>query len=115
MIKFISYDQFPEDSYIKELVYLEIDGKFRVAYVPRMGKNGHKFWQPLSIGISKNGKKEYFRGVEFDSKFIEKDIETLLDSEPWNSKAPSHNQKQAYQKQPESSYTQSSFLEECPF
>jgi hypothetical protein len=110
MIKFIKPEEFPEDPYIKELVYIEIDEKFRIAYVPRIGKNGNKFWQPLSAGITRNGKREYFKAIEFNSKFLEKEIQDLLNSEPWKCKAAVHNQKQ-----PENNYTQGSFLEECPF
>lgn len=83
MIKLIDYIQFPEDNYTKELVYLEIDGK-RFAYVAKMGKSGHTFWAPVSIGITRNGKKEYFPAFMFDSNFLEKDIKAFLESRPWN-------------------------------
>lgn len=89
MIEFISYQQFPEDSYTKELVYLQIDGKYRIAYISRLGKNGNIFWAPIQVGITKNGKKEYFLAIEFDSAFLKRDIETFLASRPWEKKIKS--------------------------
>ena len=58
-IKFVSHETFPEDQYIKELVYLCLDEKYRVAYVRKQAKNGGIFWSVPSIGITKNGVKSY--------------------------------------------------------
>ncbi len=92
MIEFISYEQFPEDNYTKELVYLQIDGKYRVAYVAKIGKSGNTFWTPVSIGITQNGAKKYFPAIVYDSNFLEKEIQELLKSRPWEkNKAPVYN------------------------
>ena len=83
MIEFISYEEFPEDNYTKEIVYLQIEGKYRVAYVPRMMKTGEKKWFPMSTGAIKNGQRQYFPAIEYDSTFVKKDIEAFLESRPW--------------------------------
>ena len=57
MIEFISHEEFPEDNYTKELVYLQIDGK-RYGYVRKQMQNGNKFWAAISLGVQKNGKKD---------------------------------------------------------
>lgn len=85
-IKFISHEAFPEDQYHKELVYLEIEDKFRVAYVRKQAKTGGLFWSVPSVAISKDGAKAYYEVFMQDSTFLEKDIKHFLDSRPWESK-----------------------------
>ena len=84
-IEFISHEHFPEDEYTKELVYLCIEGKFRVAYIRKNAKNGGLFWAPASIGIMKNGAKQYFAAFMQDSNFLEKDIKDYLEGRKWES------------------------------
>lgn len=75
----VSHEKFPEDPFTKEIAYLLIDGKYRVAYVRKQAKNGGQFWDVASIGVTKNGAKTYFETFLQDSAFLEKDIKRFLD------------------------------------
>ena len=86
-IEFVSHEAFPEDEYTKELVYLCLEGKYRVAYVRKAAKNGGLFWSVVSVGATKHGKKEYFDAFVQDSNFIEKDIKNFLDSRSWEGRS----------------------------
>jgi hypothetical protein len=90
MIEFISHEEFPEDNYTKELVYLQINKEFRCAYVRKQMQNGTKFWAPISLGIQKHGKKEYFPAFLFDSNFLEKDIKNFLEARSWEKSAQNY-------------------------
>lgn len=85
-ITFVSHHSFPEDQYVKELVYLCIDDKYRVAYVRRQAKTGGMFWSVPSFSATKDGVKEYFECFLQDSSFLEKDIKRFLEERPWKSK-----------------------------
>lgn len=91
-IEFISHDAFPEDEYTKELVYLCLDGKYRVAYIRKAAKNGGLFWSVANIGITRNGQKEFFPAFLQDSNFLEKDIKDFLDKRKWEGRVQSPNQ-----------------------
>ena len=82
-IEFISHDSFPEDEYTKELVYLCLDGKYRIAYIRKAGKNGGSFWSVAMIGAVKHGKKEFFPAFLQDSNFLERDIKDFLEKRKW--------------------------------
>ncbi len=82
-IEFISHDTFPEDEYTKELVYLCLEGKYRIAYVRKSAKNGGLFWSVASVAATRNGQKEYFPAFLQDSNFLEKDIKDFLDKRKW--------------------------------
>jgi len=82
-IKFVSHEEFPEDQYTKELVYLCIDDKYRVAYIRKQAKNGGLFWDVMSAGVTKNGAKTYYESFLQDSTFLEKDIRTFLEKRSW--------------------------------
>jgi len=82
-IEFVSHDSFPEDEYTKELVYLCLDGKYRVAYVRKKATNGGLFWSVASTGVKRNGQKEYFPAFLQDSNFLEKDIKEFLEKRKW--------------------------------
>lgn len=84
-IEFISHDSFPEDEYTKELVYICLEGKYRVAYVRKKSANGGMFWSVASLGCKRNGTKEYFPAFLQDSNFMEKDIKEFLDKRKWES------------------------------
>lgn len=86
-IKFVSHESFPEDQYTKELVYLLIDDKYRVAYVRKEAKNGGKFWSVPSIAISKDGNKSFYESFMQDSSFLEKDIKAFLDKRSWDKRS----------------------------
>lgn len=81
--EFVSHEKFPDDPYVKELVYLCFDGKYRVAYVRKQSKNGGLFWGEVSISINKDGVKKYYNGFMQDSSFLEKDIKDFLDNRKW--------------------------------
>lgn len=85
-IKFVSHEEFPEDQYTKELVYLLIDDKYRVAYVRKSAKNGGQFWGVPSVSVTKDGVKTYFECFLQDSSFLEKDIKRFLDERSWEKK-----------------------------
>ncbi len=84
--EFVSHESFPEDPYIKELVYLCFDNKYRVAYVRKEAKNGGKYWGQISASISKDGAKKYFDAFMQDSSFLDKDIKTFLENRSWEKK-----------------------------
>lgn len=85
-IKFVSHEEFPEDPYTKELVYLLLDDKYRVAYVRKAAKNGGMFWGTISAIVTKDGAKQYYESFMSDSAFLNKDIKTFLDKRSWESK-----------------------------
>lgn len=85
-IKFVSHEEFPEDQYTKELVYLLIDDKYRVAYVRKQAKNGGQFWGVPSVAVTKDGTKNYYECFLQDSSFLEKDIKKFLDDRSWAKK-----------------------------
>lgn len=82
-VKFVSSETFPEDEYTKEIVYLCLEDKYRVAYVRKQTKNGALFWAVATASATKNGKKEYFPGFLQDSNFLERDIKDFLESRSW--------------------------------
>lgn len=82
-IKFVSHEEFPDDLYTTELVYLLIDDKYRIAYVRKKSKTGGKFWGAPSVAITSNGCKVYFECFLQDSSFLEKDIKKFLDDRLW--------------------------------
>ena len=82
-IQFVSHEAFPEDQYTKELVYLCLDDKFRVAYVRKLTKNGGLFWSVISLAIHKEGSKAYYESFLQDSAFLEKDIRSFLEARSW--------------------------------
>lgn len=86
-IQFISHDVFPEDEYTKELVYLCLEGKYRIAYVRKKAKNGGLFWCVGSLAATRNGQKEYFPAFLQDSNFLEQDIKEFLEKRKWESGA----------------------------
>lgn len=116
MIKFISHENCPDDPFIKEICYLSVDDKFRFAYVRKAMKNGNLFWGPMSAGITINGQKKYFDGIEWDSNFLKKDILAFLEARSWENKQTAYQQPitplmNHVPQQPK----QMSFLDECPF
>ena len=82
-IKFVSHEEFPEDQYTRELVYLLIDDKYRVAYIRKQAKTGGMFWGLPSIGVNKDAAKVYYECFLQDSAFMEKDIRKFLDDRSW--------------------------------
>ena len=85
-IKFVSSEKFPDDQYTKEIVYLLMDEKYRVAYVRKQAKNGGMFWSVGTIGVTKDGEKAYYEAFMQDSSFLEKDIKSFLEKRSWDGK-----------------------------
>lgn len=86
-IEFVSHEAFPEDPYTKELVYLCLEGKYRIAYVRKQAKNGGMFWSVINASVIKEGMKVYYEAFLQDSSFLDKDIKKFLDDRSWESKA----------------------------
>jgi hypothetical protein len=86
MIEYISHEEFPDDNYTKELVYLQING-IRYGYVSKMTKQGNIFWDEISVGVTVNGEKKYFKAFKFDSEFLKDDIMQFLKAASWKKKA----------------------------
>jgi hypothetical protein len=82
-IKFVSHEEFPDDLYTKEVVYLLIDDKYRVAYLRKQSKNGGMFWSAANFSVTKEGVKTYYEAFMQDSSFLEKDIKLFLDKRSW--------------------------------
>ncbi len=82
-IQFVTSEKFPEDEYTKEIVYLCLEGKYRVAYVRKKMSNGGLFWSVVSASATRNGKKEFFPGFMMDSNFLERDIKNFLEQRSW--------------------------------
>jgi hypothetical protein len=82
-IKFVSHEEFTEDQYTKEMVYLLIDDKYRVCYVRKQAKNGGLFWSVPTLSVTKDGVKAYYECFLQDSAFLEKDIKKFLDDRLW--------------------------------
>lgn len=82
-IKFVSHENFPDDPYVKEMVYLCLEERYRVAYVRKESKTGGKFWSVPSFSTTKDGTKSYHEGFMQDSKFLENDIKNFLNERSW--------------------------------
>lgn len=96
MIEFISYEEFPDDQYIKEIATVQIDGKYRVAYVAKMMKTGGKFWDVMSTCFTINGEKKYRKAFTYDSNFQKEEAEELLKSKPWEKRSAFNAPTQTY-------------------
>lgn len=111
-IEFISHEEFPEDEYTKEIVYLCLEGKYRIAYVRKKASNGGLFWAVPSASATKGGKKEYFPGFMQDSNFLEKDIKTFLEARSWEQRSAFVAKTEAYQPR---SMSEVAIQDEMPF
>lgn len=101
-ISFVSHEYFPEDEYTKELVYLCLDQLYRVGYVRKKTKHGGFFWDVISLGITKDGKKEFYPSFIQDSNFLERDIKDFLDKRKWeDGKSQVMKEQSLFQKPPE--------------
>lgn len=90
-IEFVSHDNFPEDEYTKEIVYLCLEGKYRICYVRKKATSGGLFWSVASASAKRNGAKEYFPAFMQDSNFLEKDIKDFLERRAWENKSAFSN------------------------
>ncbi len=90
-IKFVSHEVFPDDMFTKELVYLCIEDKYRVAYVRKEAKSGGKFWTVVTQSVTRGSEKQYYESFLMDSSFLEKDIRSFLEQRSWE-KPSQHSQ-----------------------
>lgn len=84
--QFASQESFPDDEYTKEVVYIDVkveDGKLRLAYTRKVMKNGGSFWDVVSAGAMKHGKKEFLKGAQFSDSFLDKEIKEYLKNRSW--------------------------------
>ena len=91
-IKFISNERFDKDPYVKEAVYLDVegDGKYRTLYLKKQARNGGVFWSTASVGVTKDdGTKKWLDGFMTDSSFMKDDIKDFLDNRKWETKSAS--------------------------
>lgn len=86
-IEFVSHESFPSDEYTKELVYLCLEGKYRVAYVRKQAKAGGMYWGVPTVGVTKPGGKEFFPAFVQDSNFLERDIRDFLEKRSWEGRS----------------------------
>lgn len=87
---FVSHESFPEDEYTKEIVYFDMHVPVRVAWVRKSAKTGGLFWDEASIGVTKNGKKEYSKTWMQDSNFLQKDMKEYLEHRKWTNQINVH-------------------------
>lgn len=80
---FVSHEKFPEDQYTKEVVYLCFDSKYRIGYTRKKSQNGGLFWDVMSVGVTQNGKKKYYKAFTQDSNFLAEDIKDFLENRKW--------------------------------
>jgi len=84
--KFAGHDTFPEDDYTKEVVYIDVKGEdcyYRQAWTRKVTSKGGSFWDVISAGVTKNGKKEYLKGMQCSDNFFEKDVKEYLKNREW--------------------------------
>ncbi len=88
--EFLSYESFPEDQYVKEVVMVSFGGTLIFPYQNVMMKNGGSFWCFPGMSATVGGTKKRFNG-EFDVKSakikFEQDLEAFI-----RSRAPSSTQ-----------------------
>ena len=106
MIKFEfeSHENTPEDQYVKEIVTFKFTciGKndeidiFYTPYFRKQTKEGRLFWDVSSLGVMKNGKKDFDDKFHFDSSHREKTIIKYLDNRQWENQKPVQPQGMQY-------------------
>ncbi len=92
--QFAGQESFPDDEYTKEVVYIDVkaeDFKVRLAYVRKVMKNGGSFWDVVSAGAMKHGKKEFLKGAQFSDNFLDKEIKDFLKNRGWEKGQKSQN------------------------
>lgn len=81
--KFISHDAYPEDKYIKEVVYIEVKGGYRHGYIHKIMQNGGSFWDVMGAGVTQHGEKQFLKGVKYADNFLQEDIKEFLQKRKW--------------------------------
>lgn len=126
MIEFKSYESFPDDLYIKEIVYLKVNGSDPIAYCRKSMKNGNKFWACMSCVVTLNGEKKFYDAYLTDSISQKKLIVDFLEARSWESAMRRDVQMTHFEKpctaalhqkyeNAQAPAAQMSFLDDCPF
>lgn len=86
--EFVSHDEFPEDKYIKEIVYMLVNG-IRIAFVHKEMQTGGRYWDVMGSSVTVYGseKKEVHKSVKFGDAFLMDDIKDYLKRRKWETKA----------------------------
>lgn len=77
LFEFVSHEEFPEDKYVKEIVYLLVNG-LRIGYVHKLMQNGGSFWDVMGCSVTRGGEKETHKAVKFGDAFLADDIKEYL-------------------------------------
>ena len=80
---FMGAEPTPQDEWTKEIATFRINVPVDVSYFRKKNKDGGLFWSVASVGITRNGKKEYVDAASQDSKMIEKQIRAFLENRSW--------------------------------
>lgn len=84
--EFVSHEAFPEDKYVKEIVYMLVNG-LRIAYVHKIMQNGGSFWDVMATSVTNHGEKESHKAVKFGDAFLADDIKDYLKRRRWETSA----------------------------
>lgn len=76
---FLSYEEFPDDQYVKAVVEVCFNGIIVIPYQKVVMKDGGSFWGFPGVGATKNGVKKRFNG-SFDSRSVKIKFEQDLDA-----------------------------------
>lgn len=79
----VSIEAFPEDSYIKEIAYVSVNGGYRHGYIHKVMKNGGSFWDVMGCNVTVNGEKQFFKAVKYQDNFLQEDVKEFLKSRKW--------------------------------
>lgn len=77
--EFLTYEMFPEDPYICEIVEVLVGGCIILPYQHIRMKDGGKFWSWCGCAATKDGVKKRFN-AEFDSKSMKRKFESDLEA-----------------------------------
>ncbi len=93
--EFISYKEYPEDSYISAIARVRVDKKHAFHYGKKRMKDGSGFWSRASFGVTESGEKKYFKDKlsdEFEEEklvdFIKEEVKKLTSGVAENDELP---------------------------
>lgn len=81
--KVVGYEPYPEDKYIKEVIYIEVSGGYRHGYTHKIMQDGGSFWDVMGASVTSNGKKEFLKAVKYADNFLQEDIKDFLKKRKW--------------------------------
>lgn len=84
--EFVSCERCEEGNYVKEVAYIQLEGKYRVGFVHKIMQNGAHFWDVMGTSVTENGEKKYFKSFRFSDNFLYEDIINYLKSRKWEAK-----------------------------